>query len=259
MDSGRLEAFSDGVFAVAITLLALNLAVPGPGHGPLARQFAGHWPAFAAYMVSFLTIGIIWVNHHVLFKDFAKIDRTVLFLNLLLLFFVVAIPFATATNAAYLSHGGADASLAATVYQGVFEGMALSFGVLFWWSIRHEHLKIALTPGAARSAIIRFGTGNLGYLVAIGIAFASAPASLLVSGLVAAYYVFEHTPARPAGAQPGPDHSPVPGTDGGRGCRYLTARPGAGSAVANQQELRDQMAKLTEHVRAVEQLMREVG
>jgi len=197
LDSGRLEAFSDGVFAVAITLLALNLVVPGPGHGPLARQFASHWPSFAAYVVSFLTIGIIWVNHHTLFKSFSKIDRTLLFLNLLLLFFVVAIPFATGTIAAYLSHGGTSASLAAAVYQGVFEGMSLSFGTLFWWSIRRKHLKIDLTPSAARAAIIRFGTGNIAYLVAIGMAVLSAPASLLISGLVAVYYVFEHTPARP--------------------------------------------------------------
>jgi uncharacterized membrane protein len=196
MDSGRLEAFSDGVFAVAITLLALNLAVPGPGHGPLARQLAGHWPSFAAYAVSFLTIGIIWVNHHTLFKNFAKIDRILLFVNLLLLFFVVAIPFATATFAAYLTAGGTDAALAAVVYQGVFEGMSLAFGLLFWWSVRHEHLKIALPPEGARAAVVRFGAGNAGYLAAIGIAFLSAPASLLVSGLVAAYYVFEQTPGR---------------------------------------------------------------
>jgi len=197
LDSGRLEAFSDGVFAVAITLLALNLAIPGPGHGPLARQFASHWPSFAAYVVSFLTIGIIWVNHHTLFKNISRIDRALLFLNLLLLFFVVAIPFATGTVAAYLSHGGADASLAAVVYQGVFEGMSLGFGTLFWWSIWRKHLKISLTPPAARAAIIRFGTGTIGYLAAIGIAVLSAPASLLISGLVAVYYIFEHTPARP--------------------------------------------------------------
>jgi len=205
MDSGRLEAFSDGVFAVAITLLALNLAVPGPGHGPLPRQLVDHWPSFAAYGVSFLTIGIIWVNHHTLFKNFAEIDRTLLFINLLLLFFVVAIPFATATIAAYLSHGGADASLAAVVFQSVFEGMSLSFGLLFWWSIRHEHLTIALTPAGARAAVIRFGVGNIAYLVAIAVAFLSAAASLLVSGLVAVYYVFEQTPARdPAGTDQRP-------------------------------------------------------
>jgi uncharacterized membrane protein len=194
MDSGRLEAFSDGVFAVAVTLLALNLAVAGPGHGPLARQLTDHWPSFAAYVVSFFTIGIIWVNHHALFRNFAEIDRVLLFLNLVLLFFVVTIPFATATIAAYLTHGGRDASLAAAIFQAVFEGMSLSFGLLFWWSIRHEHMKTALTPAAARRSMIRFGIGNLGYVAAIGIAFVSAPASLLISAIVAAYYVFEHTP-----------------------------------------------------------------
>src|SRR5690348_2858439 len=92
MDRGRLEAFSDGVFAVAITLLALDLAVPVPGQEALGRQLVSHWPSFAAYGVSFLTIGIIWVNHHTLFRNFADVDRTMLFLNLLMLFFVVTIP-----------------------------------------------------------------------------------------------------------------------------------------------------------------------
>jgi uncharacterized membrane protein len=214
LDSGRLEAFSDGVFAVAITILALNLAVPGPSHGSLARQLTGHWPSFAAYAVSFLTIGIIWVNHHTLFKSFSKIDRSLLFFNLLLLFFVVAIPFATATIAAYLGHGGADAPQAAVLYQGVLEGMSLSFGALFYWSIWRKHLKVALTPAAARAASIRFGAGNLAYLVAIGIAFLNAPASLLISGLVAVYYVFEHTPARPP-AQPGLGYGLASGTGDG--------------------------------------------
>lgn len=194
MDSGRLEAFSDGVFAVAITLLALNLTIGGPGNVTLAAKLAGHWPAFVAYAVSFTTIGIIWINHHTLFKNFSEIDRTLLFGNLLLLFFVVCIPFATSTIAAYLRADSGDASLAAAIYQGVFEGMSISFTLLFWWAIRREHLKVALTPKQARRALIRFGIGNLGYIFAIGIAFLSAPASLALSGLVAAYYVFEQTP-----------------------------------------------------------------
>ena len=132
MDRGRLEAFSDGVIAVAITLLALNLAVggPGPHQLPLAANLADHWPVFAAYAVSFATIGIIWVNHHTLFKNVTKIDRTLLFVNLLLLFFVVSIPFATSTIAAYLRAGNGDASLAAVIYLGVFEGVAISFTLL---------------------------------------------------------------------------------------------------------------------------------
>lgn len=197
MDSGRLEAFSDGVFAVAITILALNLGVyrPGPGQPSLAGQLGAHWPAFAAYAVSFATIGIIWVNHHTLFKNFTAIDRTLLFLNLLLLFFVVTIPFATSTIAAYLRQSGHDASLAAAIFQGVFVGMSLSFAGLFWWGIRHKHMKIAFTPEGARRATIRFSIGTIAYLAAIGIAFLSATASLIISGLVAIYYIFEQTPA----------------------------------------------------------------
>jgi uncharacterized membrane protein len=203
MDRGRLEAFSDGVFAVAITLLVIDLAVPEPGHGLLGRQLASHWPSFAAYGVSFLTIGIIWVNHHALCQNFAVVDRVTLFFNLLLLFFVVTIPFATATMAAYLRVDGADASLAAAIYQGVFLGMSIAFGGLFWWSIRRRHLAVPLTGAAARTALIRFAIGNLAYAAAIGIAYLSAPASLVMSILVAVYYVFERTPT-PAG-------SPVPG------------------------------------------------
>jgi uncharacterized membrane protein len=196
MDSSRLEAFSDGVFGVAITLLVFNLAVPGPGrHEDLAAQLAGHWPAFAAYVVSFATIGIIWVNHHTLFRNFSEVDRTLLFLNLLLLFFVVSIPFATSTIAAYLRQGGPDASLAAAIYEGVFVGMSMSFAGLFWWAIRHEQMKIDFSPDAARRALIRFGIGNVGYLAAVGVAFLSATAALIISGLIAVYYIFEQTPA----------------------------------------------------------------
>jgi hypothetical protein len=84
------------------------------------------------------------------------------------------------------------------VYQGVFEGMSLSFGALFYWSLWRKHLTVALTPPAARAASIRFGPGNLPYLAAMGVAFLSPAASLLISAPVALYYVFEHIPARPA-------------------------------------------------------------
>src|SRR5689334_19105936 len=127
MDRGRLEAFSDGVFAVAITLLALDLAVAGPGHGPLLRQLSEHWPAFAAYLVSFATIGVIWINHQSLLRNVAVVDRTLLFLNLVLLLFVVLIPFATSTTSEYLKTSDEDARVATALYGAVFEGMGLSF------------------------------------------------------------------------------------------------------------------------------------
>ena len=208
MDSDRLEAFSDGVFAVAITLLALDLAVPKPGPVHLLKQLADHWPSFAAYVVSFLTIGIIWVNHHTLFKNIARIDRALLFLNLLLLFFVISIPFATSTIADYLREKTPDASVAAAIFEGVFLCMGLSFGVLFWWAIRREHLKEALPPGAVLAAMIRFGIGNVGYLAAVGVAFVSPSAALLISGLLAVYYMFEQTPGRRAGQDTGSGRGP---------------------------------------------------
>jgi uncharacterized membrane protein len=101
MDRSRLEAFSDGVFAVAITLLALDLTVPGNGHGSLVEQLNEKWPAFLAYLISFFMIGIVWVNHHVLVRSITKVDRMLLFLNLVLLLFVVLIPWATGTEASY--------------------------------------------------------------------------------------------------------------------------------------------------------------
>jgi uncharacterized membrane protein len=193
--SGRLEAFSDGVFAVAITLLALDLAVAGPGHGSLAHQLADHWPSFAAYVVSFFVIGITWVNHHALIDTFAKVDRKLLFLNLLLLLFIVAIPFATSTMATYLREGGTDAHVAAALYGAVLEGMGLTFGAIFVWSLRRDRRVVPLPAEAVRTAVLRFGVGGIAYLVAIGVAFVSAPASLVVIAAAAVYYIFEQTPA----------------------------------------------------------------
>jgi uncharacterized membrane protein len=191
MDRGRLEAFSDGVFAVAITLLALNLAVSGPGHGPLLRQLGQHWPSFVAYLISFFVIGIIWVNHHGLVRNIAVVDRTLLFLNLLLLLFVVAIPFATSTMATYLTGSGMDAHVAMALYALVLEGMALSFAAIFWWMLHEGRTHQTLPPEARRGAWLQFSIGVLIYLVAFAVAFISAPAALAIIGLTAAYYIFE--------------------------------------------------------------------
>ncbi|MGI8562623.1 MAG: TMEM175 family protein [Candidatus Dormibacter sp.] len=194
MDRGRLEAFSDGVFAVAITLLALNLVVAGPGHGPLLRQLVDHWPSFVSYLISFFIIGIIWVNHHALVRNIAVVDRTLLFLNLGLLLFVVLIPFATGTMAEYLTSGDQDAKVATALYGAVFEGMSVSFAAIFAWSLREGRTHRPVPQEARRTAWWRFTIGGLVYLLAIGVAFISAPAALAIIGLVAVYYVFERTP-----------------------------------------------------------------
>jgi uncharacterized membrane protein len=195
LSRGRLEAFSDAVLAVAITLLALNLAVGGPGHGPLLRQLGQHWPSFVAYLISFFIIGIVWVNHHALVQTIASVDRTLLFLNLVFLLFVVLIPFATATMAQYLTRGGQDAQVAMALYGVVLEGMGGSFAAMFGWMLYRGATYEALSREARRAIWSRFSLGALAYLVAIAVAFVSAPAALAIIGLVAVYYVVERTPS----------------------------------------------------------------
>ena len=195
MDRSRLEAFSDGVFAVAITLLALDLTLPGPGHGPLLHQLHDKWPAFVAYLISFFTIGIIWVNHHARVRTIKTVDRTLLYLNLVLLLFVVAIPFATATVADYLSVPSPDTPVAMMLYAGVFLGMSVGFGAIFEWTLHGQRVYQPLPPEQHWAARWRFVSGGLVYAAAIVVAHFSAIASFVIIGLVAVYYIFERTPA----------------------------------------------------------------
>ncbi len=197
MDRSRLEAFSDGVFAVAITLLALNLVVAGPGrdHPRLLSQLGHLWPSFLAYLVSFFMIGIIWVNHHVLVRAIATVDRTLLFLNLVLLLFVVLIPFATSTVAQYRLAGNWDGRVSMALYAAVFFGMSIGFGAIFEWTLHGKRRHQPLPPHMHWPARIRFVGGGLVYLVAFGVALVNAVASFVIIALVAVYYIVERTPA----------------------------------------------------------------
>jgi uncharacterized membrane protein len=196
MDRSRLEAFSDGVFAVAITLLALDLTVAGPaGHGSLTNQLHEKWPAFLAYLISFFMIGIIWVNHHVLVRSIVKVDRTLLFLNLVLLLFVVLIPFATAIVADYFSRHDWDTQVAMMLYAGVFLGMSAGFGAIFEWTLHGQRVDQPLPPERHWPARIRFLAGGLVYVAAIVIALFNDVASFVLIAAVAVYYIFERTPA----------------------------------------------------------------
>ncbi|MET8837252.1 TMEM175 family protein [Micromonospora sp. NPDC004540] len=201
MSRTRLEQFSDAVFAVAITLLALNLAVAGPGHGPLLHQVADHWPSFVAYLVSFATIGLIWVNHHALIVNVAVVDRNLALLNLVLLLFVVLIPVDTATVAKYLALGGHDARVAVILYAAAFLGMALSFAGIFEWTLRPGRLQQPVPERGRWTARLRFGASTILYLAAIAVAFASAPVALAIIAAVPVYYIFERAPTVGSPAQ----------------------------------------------------------
>ncbi|TVT56129.1 DUF1211 domain-containing protein [Amycolatopsis rhizosphaerae] len=191
-ETGRTEAFSDGVFAIAITLLVLELKVPTVHDGQsLWAALGAQWPSYAAYVVSFLVIGIMWANHHTLFSFIARVDRLLMFLNLILLLVLAALPWPTALMAEYLNEGGEASHVAAVVYSGFMVAQALAFQAFWWHATRtgrllHEHYDHELVK-RTRS---RFALGSLAYPVTVGLAFVSAPLTLAVHGLLALYYAF---------------------------------------------------------------------
>lgn len=193
--TGRLEAFSDGVMAIAITLLVLDLAVPAREQlegQSLAHALGRLWPNFAAFVVSFMVIGIIWVNHHAIFTRVRQVDRLVLFANLLLLLVVSTIPFPTRLLAEYLTAGDADAHVAAAVYSGTMLAMSVAF-VLLWLAVTRSQdlLEPGLDVHVARRSVTRFGAGVGFYAATVALAFVSAPLTLLVHFGLALYYCFD--------------------------------------------------------------------
>jgi uncharacterized membrane protein len=197
MSSRRTEAFSDGVFAIAITLLVLDLVVPSrqeAAEAGLGHALAHDWPAYFAYLVSFLIIGIIWVNHHTMFDKVRLVDRPVLFANLMLLLVVSLIPFPTRLLAEYLT-AGRDSHVAAAVYSATMLAMGLSYSTLWLLVTRDANLlQQDVDPRQGRAALLRFGLGNVFYLATIGLSFVNATATLAVHGALAIYYCFDQLP-----------------------------------------------------------------
>src|SRR5205823_5389004 len=105
--TARLETFSDGVFAIAATLLILDVHASGPH---LGHALVHAWPGYAAYAVSFLTIGIMWINHHTVFSQIGRVDRTFLLVNVIFLMLVAFVPFPTRLVAEHLRKDGAEAA-----------------------------------------------------------------------------------------------------------------------------------------------------
>src|SRR5262249_25671043 len=138
MTPARTEAFSDGVFSIAATLLVLDLKVP-TARGDLLSQLLRAWPSYASYVVSFMTIGIIWINHHTIFGHLRHVDRTLQVLNLVLLLTVALTPFPTAVLGAYLE-AGHDEAVAGAVYGLAMTAMGASFGTLWAYALWHDSL-----------------------------------------------------------------------------------------------------------------------
>jgi uncharacterized membrane protein len=186
----RLEAFSDGVFAIAITLLVLEIPVPHVADSGLTDALLDQWPNYAAYVVSFAIIGIIWINHHAVFGYVTRVDRALLLLNLLLLLWIVLIPWPTSLLAEYMQTGGGDEQAAALVYSLTMTLMGLSFGTIFVYITRRDELGTLarLDASERRARTRRFVIGAPIYALSILIALVSAPACLAVNALLAVYY-----------------------------------------------------------------------
>ena len=159
-EKGRVEAFSDGVFAIAITLLVLEIRVP-PVHGreSLWTALGQEWPSYFAYVVGFLGVGVTWLNHHTTFSAIARVNRTLLLLNLLLLMTISVIPWPVELVATFLDQGS-KASVAVAVLGLVMSAMSITFTIFWQYVTRHpELLQDGLDLEALRGSRLRFAAG----------------------------------------------------------------------------------------------------
>jgi len=193
MRTSRLEAFCDGVFAIAATLLVLELRVPVESPDLVASLLA-LWPAYAVYLVSFMTIGIIWVNHHTLLEHCKRVDRRFLYLNLLLLVTVGIVPFPTALVGSYiLSPQWATAVLVVYGLGAVLIAVGFS-GVFFYATQDGRLMGDAETAARVRADGRFFPIGLGGYSLGIALAFVSPIASLALYALMALFYALPILP-----------------------------------------------------------------
>ena len=200
-ETGRVEASSDGVFAIAITLLILELKVPRESEGVLLPgSLLEQWPAYISFITSFATIGIMWLNHHRLFSLIRRVDTGLLVLNLLLLLGVTIVPFPTALVAEHLGHPGGR--LAAIVYCG----NGLNIAACFWGLWRYTSsnarrpplLRLPRESGEVRAIDAQYRFGPLFYAGAVVLALLSPAASMAYCGALALFFALPPRRAGPA-------------------------------------------------------------
>ena len=190
----RLEACSDGVFAIAITLLVIEIRPPTLSRGEtLAQGLRDQWPSYLGYLLSFLVLGVMWLNHHRIFEPVRRVDGIVLVLNLNLLLWAVLVPFPTAVVADFLRDGGSDAKTAVALYGFVILLAAIAFTALFIGITRPGIVDELPPPEVVRAARIRFGVGVGAYAGAFALSWVSPALALSVHGVMAAYYLSEQS------------------------------------------------------------------
>jgi len=194
-ETNRLEAFSDGVFAVAITLLVLDIKPPDIAldDSHLWTMLLEQWPMLLAFATSFFTVGIVWLNHHRLFTHIKRTDTGLLLINLLLLFIVVFIPVPTALLAKYITQP--DQHIAAIVYGGTFFLMACCVNALWRYaSYQNRLFDKDVDQRAVRAINRQYLFGPLLYAVAFGLAWLNSPTSIIFELLLALFFALPGYP-----------------------------------------------------------------
>ena len=183
----RMETYSDGIFAIAATLLVLEFSVGAYQGTNLGSALLHLWPSYLAYVTSFVTIGIIWMNHHWCVGTMARVDRTLLFLNILLLMTVAFLPFPTKLVADYLQKPGEQAAVLA--YAATFVVMSVIYNLWWRYASRRRRLIADDVPDARIRAISRaFDPGVPMYAACFVVAIFSPLASVALTFAIAASY-----------------------------------------------------------------------
>jgi uncharacterized membrane protein len=188
-ETTRIEAFSDGVFAIAITLLILDVKVPHdlPKGTSLSQALLQEWPSYMAYITSFATIAIMWINHHQLFTLIKRADRNLMLLNCLLLLAVTLTPFPTSMLAEYFP--GPEEKIAAAAFSGLFVFIAIVFNLLWWFAAKGNRLLDKNADEKEMKALgVSYLVGPAIYLAAFAAAFFNATLSVCICLAMAVYY-----------------------------------------------------------------------
>lgn len=193
----RLEAFSDAVLAIAITLLILEVTPPHVRDGRLGEALLRQWPSYVAYVLTFVFIGIMWINHHRIFEHIVAVDRGLMFVNLLMLMGIAFLPFPTALLAEYVVDGGRNAEVSAAVYSMTMVFIGIMFtSVLVYLRRHHELVDAVMTDAVLAMSIRRSGRGPVVYALSIPLAFVSPEACLVLYAVIAGFFAVGGQPER---------------------------------------------------------------
>jgi uncharacterized membrane protein len=188
-ESSRVEAFSDGVLAIAITLLVLDIHTTSTS-GHMGQGLLDQWPTYLAYVASFIYIGVVWVNHHALFTRIARVDGLLLWCNLGLLLPVSVLPFPTAELATAMNGGTHGDKIAALIlYAIITMAMAVSWLLVYTHLAGHpELLQTGTTPDFFKAERLRAAAGLIAPVVPVVVGLASPSLALVLLVIMPVFY-----------------------------------------------------------------------